>query len=599
MSQQERTKAHMEFLKDKVTTIVATIAFGMGIDKRDIRNVIHYGAPKNMEGYYQEIGRAGRDGCNSKCIAFWTPGEISSHRRRITQSELRAEYKKHAYDMLDQMEQFLRTSSCRRYLILSYFDSSFPHPNEPQADCCDRCTTALTGPEPGKFSQRFKINVAMEARLLLRTIDEVFQGRTGLLKPIAFLRGANKAENWSHSSSAHELFGSGKGRSELWWKDLGNLLKQNGLISEEKAAFQQYSTVKLTVKALKWVRQYEKELLVEPTPLLLAAAVHDENAKGEYKNASPGQSQGGVLKPVQMPVASQKCLNETKQREYKDCSCYEALREEVAPEDPSVTDTFPDLRSVLSELRYEIASEMNQPANAIFSNTVMESLVQIRPTSNENLIYVDGLNERRREQIGDRLTAVMRKFCEERAIPSDILPNTFELPEEVLTSLGSVVDAIKTIYQAHVTTKKSLAQIVRDCTSTETTCANYLATCVKAGLPVHLDVLGIDQEMVQSVFKAVKVNQFDIASQTMIAKLLPAKANVDQHRLRIIMAILEYEYGIRKAGPDLDVPAAESAHASGTTIDLPKRKVPSWMQSKSLSSGLDLAKKSRPSSFGQ
>lgn len=159
-----------------------------------------------MEGYYQEIGRAGRDGCNSKCIAFWTPGEITSHRyrgcvppsyclrhtfrRRITQSEVRAEYKKHAYDMLDQMEQFLKTSSCRRYMILSYFDTSFPHPNEPQVDCCDRCTTALTGPEPGQFSQRFKINVATEARSLLRTIDEVFQGRTGLLKPIAFLRGA-------------------------------------------------------------------------------------------------------------------------------------------------------------------------------------------------------------------------------------------------------------------------------------------------------------------------------------------------------------------------------------------------------------------------
>lgn len=80
MTQLARSTAHKEFLNDKATTVIATVAFGMGIDKRDIRFVFHYGTPGNIESYYQEIGRAGRDGFSSRCKVFFASNDISMHK---------------------------------------------------------------------------------------------------------------------------------------------------------------------------------------------------------------------------------------------------------------------------------------------------------------------------------------------------------------------------------------------------------------------------------------------------------------------------------------------------------------------------------------
>ena len=117
MSSEERSLAQEDFITDKVPIIVATIAFGMGIDKSNVRWVIHYNLPKNIEGYYQEIGRGGRDGLQAYALLFYSFADVAQLRRFISQSEnAHVEYAK-----LERMQQFAEALSCRRIALLNYF----------------------------------------------------------------------------------------------------------------------------------------------------------------------------------------------------------------------------------------------------------------------------------------------------------------------------------------------------------------------------------------------------------------------------------------------------------------------------------------------
>jgi len=134
-----RKKNQNLFIQDKVNIIVATLAFGMGIDKPDVRLIIHHTFPKSIEGYYQEIGRAGRDGLKSKCILFYSNGDKRKH-EFFTEQILDKRAKENAQNKLYQIINYCETQRCRRKYILNYFGEEFVEDN---CDFCDVCLKPL------------------------------------------------------------------------------------------------------------------------------------------------------------------------------------------------------------------------------------------------------------------------------------------------------------------------------------------------------------------------------------------------------------------------------------------------------------------------
>ncbi|TKR68005.1 hypothetical protein L596_024059 [Steinernema carpocapsae] len=503
MTLKQRTDAHQNFSNDTVAVIVATVAFGMGIDKKDVRVVIHYGAPKNIESYYQEIGRAGRDGFPGKCIAFYNEKDLHTQRTMIVanKSRMADKYVKHLETMHQYMENFLRTASCRRRIILSHFDGAKRNSEEPKLDCCDNCTIAIKKKEIGIAAVSSKMDFGVEARLLFTAVQDAYRGRAGVGKSVDLLRGVSKIPPYLQ---ANPLKGAGRHKSEAWWKALATLLRQNGYFVSEKIGDNAFAqAIRLSPKGERFYESSVRSLELEPSAALLSIAERKEHVAAV--SSSTGKNTESAKRSATLTLTTKvseiKKLSSCKMRTYKECREYPEFKQS-STNDTHTMAQLGDLRKALEDMRIAISTELVVPCNAVLSNSAIQQITSIRPTSTASLENVGDLPEARRLKYGARITAICREFCNSRGLKSDVF-NRNSMPDELTCLLDQLTPTIVECYKIHVFSSANLKSIADARKLALSTVVNYLAKAMALGLPVHLEVLNVTPKLKEKVMSII------------------------------------------------------------------------------------------------
>ena len=339
MNSDDRSRVQEAFVRDDVLVVVATVAFGMGIDKPDVRWVVHADLPKSLENYYQEIGRAGRDGLPADCRLYYSAADVMVASRLF--DELPEEQRRAALGRLDAMRDYAESDRCRRSLILEHFGE--PH----DGSLCGTCDNCLAGPRP-------TVDMSVPAQKLLSCVKRTGE-RFGAAHVIDVLLGqsTDKVVRFGHEGLSTFGIGTELGRPE--WMALARRLVSTGhLVRESEHAM-------LSLGAPAYALFRSKEPYLVPTGFS-GAAIIGERGAGD--------------KPAR------------KRRIAVPASAQDGASGFGAPDDDgSAQELFMALRA----LRKRLADEANAPPYVIFPDRTLKEMAIARPKTEEQLAVIYGV----------------------------------------------------------------------------------------------------------------------------------------------------------------------------------------------------------------